>query len=73
MSNRNDLKLIRAIDTLCAAGDLVEGIYMAAETLDNQNERAAIVRMAHLAITRIEKAKRKIYRYREVQEAEVAQ
>jgi hypothetical protein len=58
---------------MTAAGDLVEGIYMAAETLDDKNERAAIVRMAHLAINRIEKAKAKIYRYREAREAGTAQ
>lgn len=65
MSAPNDLKLIRAIDVLCAVGDLVEGIYLAAESLDNKSERSAITRMADLASARIEKAKRKIYRYRE--------
>jgi hypothetical protein len=65
MSAPNDVKLIRALDTLSAAGDLVEGIYLAAIGLDNRTERSAIARMADLAIARIEKAKRKIDSYRE--------
>ena len=61
----NDLKLIRALDALSAVSDLVEGIYLAAIGLDNKNERSASARIAELALTRIEKAERKIYRYRE--------
>jgi hypothetical protein len=65
MSAPNDLKLIDALDALSAASDLVEGINLAALGLGNKNERGAIARIAEVALSRIEKAERKIYRYRE--------
>jgi hypothetical protein len=68
MSAPNGLKLIDALDALSAASDLVEGIYLAASGLSNKNERGALARMATLATARIEKAERKIYRYREKSE-----
>jgi hypothetical protein len=65
MSAPNDLKLIRALDALSAALDLVEGIYLAGSGLASRQERRAIIQMASLAASRIEKAERKIDRYRE--------
>lgn len=65
MSAPNDLKLINAHDALSAACDLVEGIYLAGSGISCANESSAIIQMAALALTRMEKAKRKIDRYRE--------
>lgn len=60
MSAPNDLKLIRALDALSVASDLVEGIYLAGCGLGSRQERGAIIRLAALASSRIGKAKRKI-------------
>jgi hypothetical protein len=65
MSAPNDLKLIDAHDVLGEALDLVEGIYLAGSGLGSRQERRAITQMASLAASRIEKAQRKIDRYRE--------
>jgi hypothetical protein len=64
MSAPNDdaLTLLGAVDTLQKVRDLLQALAMSAEGMvsSGREQRSAIVYLAHLALTRLDKAERKI-------------